>query len=455
MDLCHGPLFREILTFAWPLFCSMLLQLTFTAADHIVVGRFASPLALAAVGSTTSVTNLLVNLFIGISIGANVLAAQYYGAGDKAQLKETVHTAIFISIVGGILIGIFGIAISRPILMMIDTPEDVLPKGILYMRIYFGGMPFIMLYNFGSAILRATGDTKRALYYLTTAGIINVILNLIFVICFHRDADGVATATVISQMVSACLVCRAIARTDEIGGLHFKELKLNRAIFVRIMKLGLPAGLQSTSFSIANIIIQSSINSFGMLAMAGNTAALNIEMLVNTGSTAFHHTAISFTGQLFGGKAFARLKKFIFYCLTLSEFIIVTSALTALYFGPQLMLLFTKDPEVVEWGMQRLRVVFLFYFTHGFMQVFSGTMRGIGRSFAAFIIVLFCACIFRILWILYIFPHYHSLGGLLMCFPASWLLVAIVSGIYLFLLLRKGLENVSRENSLKKMQAKG
>ena len=439
MDMCHGPLLREIIVFAWPLFCSTLLQLTFTSADHIVVGRFASPLALAAVGSTTVVTNLIINFFMGISIGANVLTAHFYGAGEYSRLKDTVNTAMTISVFGGIVMGVLGIAVSRSVLLMINTPMDVLDKGVLYMRIYFGGMPFIMIYNFGSAILRAIGDTKRALYYLTMAGIINFILNLIFVICFHMDADGVATATVISQMFSACLVWRAIANTEEIGGLHIRDLKLNAAIFRQILKLGLPAGFQSISFSIANIFIQSSINSFGSLAMAGNTAALNIEMLVNSGSSSFHHTAISFTGQLYGGKAFARMKKFIYYCIGMSEVVVMTMALTALYFGPQLMLLFTKDPIVVDWGMQRMRVVFVFYFTHGFMQVFSGTMRGIGKSFAAFIIVLICACIFRILWILFIFPHHRTLGGLLFCFPVSWLLVSIVSGIYLAIVFKREL----------------
>ena len=439
MDMCHGPLLREIIVFAWPLFCSTLLQLTFTSADHIVVGRFASPLALAAVGSTTVVTNLIINFFMGISIGANVLTAHFYGAGEYSRLKDTVNTAMTISVFGGIVMGLLGIAVSRPVLLMINTPLDVLDKGVLYMRIYFAGMPFIMIYNFGSAVLRAIGDTKRALYYLTTAGIINFILNLIFVICFHMDADGVATATVISQMFSACLVWRAIANTEEIGGLHVRDLKLDPAILKQIIKLGLPAGFQSVSFSIANIVIQSSINSFGSLAMAGNTAALNIEMLVNSGSSAFHHTAISFTGQLYGGKAFARMKKFIYYCLGMSEVVVMTMALTALYFGPQLMLLFTKDPVVVDWGMQRMRIVFVFYFTHSFMQVFSGTMRGIGKSFAAFIIVLICACVFRILWILFIFPHHRTLGGLLMCFPVSWLLVSAVSGIYLAIVFKREL----------------
>jgi putative MATE family efflux protein len=437
MDMCHGPLFQEILVFALPLFCSTLLQLTFTAADHIVVGRFGSALALAAVGSTHSVTSLLVNLFIGISIGANVLAAHYYGAKNKLQLKRTIHTAICVSVIGGILLGIFGIAISRPVLDLIGTPENVLPKGVLYMRIYFAGMPFIMLYNFGSAILRAMGDTKRALYYLTAAGIINVGLNLLFVIGFHRDVEGVATATVIAQMISAILVYRAIAQTEEIDGLKIRQLKLHSDIFAKIMKLGLPVGLQSTSFALSNILIQSSINSFGWMAMAGNTAAFNIEMLVNTGSSSFHHTAISFAGQLYGGKAFARLRKFLLYCLAISETIIVTSAMTALYFGPLLMRLFTSDAEVIEYGMQRLRVVFVFYFTHGFMQVFSGTMRGIGHSFAAFLIVLFCACLFRIIWVLLVFPHFHTIGGLLMAFPASWSLVAIVSGTYLYFVLRR------------------
>ena len=241
MDMCHGPLLREIIVFAWPLFCSTLLQLTFTSADHIVVGRFASPLALAAVGSTTVVTNLIINFFMGISIGANVLTAHFYGAGEYSRLKDTVNTAMTISVFGGIVMGLLGIAVSRPVLLMINTPLDVLDKGVLYMRIYFAGMPFIMIYNFGSAVLRAIGDTKRALYYLTTAGIINFILNLIFVICFHMDADGVATATVISQMFSACLVWRAIANTEEIGGLHVRDLKLDPAILKQIIKLGLPA----------------------------------------------------------------------------------------------------------------------------------------------------------------------------------------------------------------------
>ncbi len=445
MDMCHGPLLPEILAFAWPLFCSTLLQLTFTSADNIVVGRFASPLALAAVGSTTSGTNLIVNFFMGISIGANVLAAHYYGAGERGKLNRTVHTAMFLSIVGGIIMGLLGIVVAKPVLRLIGTPEEILDKGSLYMRIYFGGMPFIMIYNFGSAVLRAAGDTRRALYYLSTGGVINVILNLIFVICLHMDADGVATATVISQMVSATLVWRAMATTSEIGGLSIRKLWPSRDILKQIMKLGLPAGLQSISFSFANIIIQSSINSFGWLAVAGNTAALNIEMLVNTGSSSFHHTAISFTGQLFGGKAFARMKKFIVYCLVLSEIVIMTMAMTALYFGPQLLLLFTTDQEVIEWGMQRMRVVFVFYFTHGFMQVFSGTMRGIGRSFAAFIIVLFCACIFRIIWILFIFPHHRTLSGLLMCFPVSWLLVSIVSGTYLVVMLKKQLKSESAQ----------
>jgi putative efflux protein, MATE family len=444
MDLCHGPLLREILLFTWPLFCSTLLQLTFTSADHIVVGRFASPLALAAVGSTTVVTGLIVNFFMGISVGANVLAAHFYGAGETSRLKDTVHTAMAISIIGGIVMGLLGIAVSRSVLRLINTPDDVLDKGTLYMRIYFGGLPFIMIYNFGSALLRAFGDTKRALYYLTTAGIINFILNLIFVICFHMDADGVATATVISQMFAAGLVWRAIAKTDEIGGLSFRGLTIKPDIFKQIMKLGLPAGFQSISFAFANILIQSSINSFGALAMAGNTAALNIEMMVNTGSSCFHHTAISFTGQLYGGRAFERMKMFIFYCICLSEAVVMTMALTALYFGPQLMLLFTKEPVVVDWGMQRMRAIFVFYFTHGFMQVFSGTMRGIGKSFAAFIIVLFCACVFRILWILFIFPHFHTLGGLLSCFPASWLLVATVSGIYLKIVFKKELNNMAK-----------
>jgi len=443
MDMCHGPLLREIIVFACPLFCSTLLQLTFTAADHIVVGRFASHLALAAVGATNSITSLIVTFFMGIAVGANVLAAHYYGARQLPQTRDTVHAALAISLGGGFLLAAFGISIARHVLMLLHTPPDVLDKAVLYMRIYFGGMPFIMLYNYGSAVLRAFGDTKRPLFYLTVAGIINVLLNLFFVICLHKDADGVATATVISQSFSAILVWRAIARTEEIGTLRLRHLGLKPAIVGQIIKLGLPAGLQNVSFSLANIFIQASVNSFGAFAVAGNTAAYNIEMLVNAGSTSFHYTAISFAGQLYGGKAFARMKKFIFYCLGLSEAVVMTTAAVTLYFGPQLLRLFTKNAEVVDWGMQRLWAMLLLYCLHSSMQVFSGTMRGLGRSFEAFLIVLLFACVFRILWIVFLFPHYRTLAGLMMCFPASWLLVTIVSGVYLAHLFRTKLREAS------------
>jgi len=307
IDMCNGPLLGKILAFAIPLMLSGILQLLFNAADIVVVGRFAGNEALAAVGSTSSLINLLVNLFIGLSVGANVLVARFFGAGQKRELSEMVHTAIATSLLSGLLLIFVGLFLARPALQLMDTPTDCIEQATLYMQLYFVGMPAMMAYNFGSAILRAVGDTKRPLYYLLFAGVINVVLNLIFVIIFSMGVAGFALATVISQVVSAVLVIRCLILCDADYKLNLKELRIVKDKLIKMAQIGLPAGLQGALFSISNVFIQSSVNSFGSVAMAGNTAAGNIEGFVYTAMNAMHQTAISFTGQNYGALKFKRI----------------------------------------------------------------------------------------------------------------------------------------------------
>ncbi len=307
MDMCTGPLFKKITIFTIPLILSGILQLLFNAVDIVVVGRCAGNESLAAVGSTGSLINLIVNVFIGLSVGANVLVARFYGADHKKDLAEMVHTAILTSIISGFALVVIGIFLAKPALTMMDTPSDVIDQSVLYMRIYFLGMPAMMTYNFGSAILRAVGDTKRPLYFLFMAGVINVLLNLFFVVTLKMAVAGVACATVISQVISALLVLRCLIKSDGIYALRWKDLKIHPDKLLKMVKIGLPAGLQGALFSISNVLIQSSVNSFESIAMAGNTAAVNIEGFVYTAMNAFHQTAVSFTGQNYGKNNFQRI----------------------------------------------------------------------------------------------------------------------------------------------------
>ena len=313
MDMCNGPLLGKILLYSIPLMLSSILQLLFNAADVIVVGRFAGHESLAAVGSTSSLINLLINVFIGLSVGANVLVAQHYGAGRNEQVKETVHTAVAISLVCGTFLIFVGLFLSRPLLVLMGTPENVLDKATLYMRIYFAGMPVLMLYNFGAAVLRAVGDTRRPLFFLVIAGVVNAVLNLFFVICFHMDVAGVALATVISECISALLVCRCLTRTEGSYRLIPSQLRIHPRALKRIAKIGLPAGFQGAVFSISNVLIQSSINSFGSVAMAGSTASANLEGFVYNAMNALYQTNLSFTSQNLGGGKYSRLNRVLWW----------------------------------------------------------------------------------------------------------------------------------------------
>lgn len=440
IDMCNGPLLPKMLLFTIPLILSGVLQLLFNAADVIVVGQFAGNEALAAVGSTSSLTNLLVNLFIGMSVGVNVLVARYYGGKQDGEVSETVHTAIVISVLGGVLLAVIGIVLAKPLLTLMDTPEDVIKHSVLYMRIYFMGMPVMLLYNFGSAVLRAIGDTRRPLFYLSIAGVINVCLNLWFVISLHMGVAGVALATIISQAVSAVLIVRCLIQSEGCFRLYPEKLKISWDKLLRIARIGLPAGIQGSLFSVSNVLIQSSVNSFGSVAMAGNTAASNIEGFVYTAMNAVHQTAVSFTGQNLGGKRFDRISKILAQCLMLVTIIGLVMGNAVVLFGEPLLGLYSSDTEVITYGQKRLLYICTIYCMCGIMDVLVGSIRGLGYAIMPMIVSLLGACAFRVVWIYTIFSWNRTLETLYISYPVSWTLTALVH-LICFIIVKKKLVN--------------
>ncbi len=448
IDMCNGPLLGKLLKFAIPLMLSGILQLLFNAADIVVVGRFAGHQALAAVGSTGALINLLINVFIGLSVGTNVMVANYIGAKQERAVSETVHTSILLSLVcGGILI-FFGVLLAGPLLNLMGTPQDVLEQATLYMQIYFAGMPVIMLYNFGAAILRASGDTQRPLYYLFAAGIINVILNLVFVIVFHMGVAGVALATVLSQCVSAVLVLRCLMHVEAMYRLSLKKLKIHKSRLLLMIRIGLPAGMQGAIFSISNVLIQSSVNSFGSIAMAGNTAASNIEGFVYTAMNAFHQTALSFTSQNFGAHKKERLNKILILCQTLVFLVGFVLGWAAYLFGDKLLLIYSTDPEVIRLGLTRMQIICLTYFACGMMDVMVGSLRGMNYAVLPMVVSLAGACGLRVLWIFTIFQWYRSLTVLYISYPVSWL-ITMLAHLVCFILIRKKMDRGDHVQTIK------
>ena len=432
MDMIHGPLLGNVLLYAFPLMLSGILQLLFNAADVIVVGRFAGPQALAAVGSTGSLTGLLTNLFIGLSIGTNVLVARYYGAQNYESIKETIDTSIITAFFGGVILVLVGLFASRPMLTLMGTPDDVIDLSVLYMQILFAGMPFQMLYNFGAAILRSVGDTRRPLYFLTIAGVVNVVLNLIFVIVFHMSVAGVALATIASHGVSCVLVLRCLIKSDSIISINIKDLKFSVNKMMAMLRIGLPAGFQGIVFSISNMLIQSSVNSFGSTVMAGNTAAQNVESFVYTAMNAFYQTNLSFTSQNYGAKNHKRIDKVLLVCLAL---VVVTGLIIgvgAYLCGDILLGLYTTEPEVIQYGLNRMSVIAVFYFICGIMDVMVGSIRGLGYAVMPMIVSLLGACALRVIWVLTIFQLYHTQFSLYVSYPISWAVTALAHlGCYL------------------------
>lgn len=431
IDMCSGSIFQKMLLFALPLMCSSVLQLLFNAADIIVVGRFAGDNALAAVGSTSSLINLLTNLFVGLSIGANVLVAQYYGAKKEKDLAETVHTAMLISVFSGIILTIIGVVAAKQILTWMSAPPEVLELAVLYLRVYFLGMTSTMIYNFGSAILRAVGDTKRPLYYLLGAGIVNVVLNLIFVICLHWGVAGVAAATSISQTISAVLVVRCLIL--EQGGIHLelKELRIVKDKFIRIVQIGLPAGFQGIVFSLSNVVIQSAINSFGAIVVAGNSAAANIEGFIYMGMNAFYQATISFTSQNYGARQYKRINRILVVGELYAIIVGVVFGNLAVLFGEELLGIYTKSPDAIAAGMVRLSLICAPYALCGMMDVLVGALRGIGYSIMPMIVSLIGACGLRLLWIATVFqiPEYHTQKTIYMSYPITWTITMTVHAI--------------------------
>lgn len=437
MDMCRGPLLRQTLVFAFPLIVSGMLQLLFNAADLIVVGRFASHQALAAVGATGALTHLIINIFIGMSIGANVLVAQNLGEQNRKDTSRTTHTAIMISLVGGTLLAAIGIVLAKPMLRWMDTPPDVLEQATLYMRIYFAGMPLIMLYNFGSAILRALGDTRRPFFFLIISGIINVVLNLFFVLVFHWDVAGVATATVLSQGVAAILILRVLMQLRTACRVKLKTLRIEWKSLRAMMWIGVPAGFQASCFSLSNLVIQSSINLFGSETVAGFTAALTWEVIGFVTAGAIGQTVVSFVGQNTGGKQYHRLRRSIRYCLGLCIGALLAISAVLIVFAEPLLALFNTDPDVIYYGKMRFYISMPLFFTCGMMEVYTSALRGMGRSVIPAAITIFTVCISRIIYITTLWKLFPTLEMLLVLYPATWTLNAVIMAIYLKIVLKK------------------
>lgn len=439
IDMCSGAILGKMLVFALPLMCSSILQLLFNAADIIVVGRFAGDNSLAAVGSNTALINLLTNFFIGLSIGANVLAAHYYGAKQDKDLKETIHTAMLLSVCSGIFLTLVGCIGARRILIWMQTPGDVLGLATQYLRIYFLGMTATMVYNFGSAILRAVGDTRRPLYYLSAAGVVNVVLNLVFVIRFQMDVAGVAIATVISQCISAALIVRCMMREEGNIRLELRSLRIHSEKFVRILKIGLPASFQGIIFSVSNVIIQTSVNSFGAVTVAGNSAAANIEGFVYMAMNAFYQASLSFTSQNVGAAKYERINKILYT----AEFCSVTVGLllgnAAVFWGRELLSMYTASELVMEAGMKRIRVICRTYALCGMMDTIVGSLRGLGYSIVPMFVSLIGACGLRLFWIFTFFrmERFHTATSLYLTYPVSWILTFAAHVICYCIIRRK------------------
>lgn len=436
-DLTTGPLLPKIILFALPLAASGILQLLFNAADVVVVGRFAGSQALAAVGSTTSLVNLLVNMFVGMSVGANVLTARALGANDHTAVKNTVHTSVLLSLIGGVLLAFIGFFFSRPLLELMGSPEDVIDLAALYLRIFFLGMPVNMLYNFGAALLRSVGDTRRPLYCLAFSGCINVILNLIFVIPLHMSVAGVALATIISQALSAVLVTRLLMKEEGPLKLDFKALRLNPAALTQIMRIGIPAGLQGTVFSLSNVVIQSSINSFGSVIVAGNSAAVSIEGFVYVGMNAFQQACVTFTSQNFGARKFQNIRKVLLVCGSCVLIVGTVLGVGATAFGSTLCGFYSEDPAVVAAGVHRLSIICQLYAMCGLMDVLSGSMRGIGYSVMPMVVSLVGSCALRLIWVATVFRMVGTIESLYISYPISWVLTAAAHLLCFIFAMRK------------------
>ena len=436
IDMCRGPILPGLLRLVVPLMISSVLQLLFNAADIIVVGNFASENSLAAVGSTSALVNLMTNLFLGLSTGANVLCARYKGADDSENVSKTIHTSMFLALACGAILTAVGVIFAEPLLLMMETPEEVLPLSALYLRIYFLGSIAMLIYNFGSSVLRSKGDTKRPLYYLAGAGVINVGLNLIFVMVLHMDVAGVALATVISQCVSAILVVVCLMREEDAYRFRFRLLRPSRRILARILQIGLPAGLQGVVFSLSNVVVQSSINSFGPIVMAGSAASASIEGFVWVSMNAFSQGALTFTSQNVGGGKYSRINKIALISCSCAALAGLLFGGLAVVFGRSLLSVYDPRPEILDPGMIRLSIVCGFYFVCGLMDCIVGSIRGMGYAVTPTVVSMVGACGLRILWIATVFQMFHTEAMLYISYPVTWG-VTFIAHLICYILMRR------------------
>ena len=438
IDMCDGPIGRNMLAFAVPLMFSGILQLLFNAADIVVVGNFAGDSSLAAVGATSSVINLLTTFFIGLSVGSNVLVANYIGANKKEDLKKTVHTSISVGLISGVVLTVLGFFLAPVVLEAMKTPEDVLPLAVIYLRTYFTGMTAVMVYNFGAGILRAVGDTKRPLIYLTVAGVANVLLNLVFVVVFKWDVFGVGLATVISQVISALLTVNCLIKENGDLKLNLKELCIDKGKLLRMIQIGLPAGFQGMLFSLANTVIQSSVNSFGTVAVAGNSASANVEGFALTSMNSFHQATISFTSQNMGARKENRLNKILYTGLGYVFTVGMVFAVIYVVFGRGLLGLYTNSDDVVAAGMRRLVIIASSYAICGMMDVVVGSLRGLGYSFVPMSVSVIGICALRLVWLATVFQieKYHTVEMIYYTYPLSWT-VTLVAHFISFAVIRR------------------
>lgn len=469
IDMCTGSILPKLIMFAVPLVLSGFLQLFFNAADMVVVGKFGSENSLAAVGATSSLINLMVNVFMGLSVGANAVVARRYGANDISGIRNAVHTSVFLGIASGVIVMILGMVFAIPLLRIMSTPADVIDLSALYLRIYFIGSPFSMFYNFGSAILRAVGDTKRPLYFLSVAGVVNVILNLIFVIVLGLDVAGVAIATVASQIVSAFFVFLALVKHTGHIRLFPKEIKVHKREFLQIIQIGIPAGIQSSMFSLANMVVQSSINYLGTAVMGACAASSSIEGFVYVGMNCFYQTVLSFVSQNFGKQDFGRIKKIILQSLVLVTLSGITLGIVVMIFHEPLLKLYMPEggnAEMLRYGLQRMTIVIIPYFLCGIMEVFVGALRGMGQSLIPMISSIIGVCGGRLVWILIVFDRFKDTAGvevfgihlaplqiLMLAWPVAWIVTGLLHASVLVYTYKRGVKRIKSLESIKVVKA--
>lgn len=445
MDMTNGNLFKKIVLFSIPLMLTGILQILYNAADLIIVGQFSSePDAIGAVGSTSALINLTVTLFMGLSVGANVLVARYFASNDNDKLSKVIHTSITISAIAGIFVGVFGIIFAKELLILMNNPLDLAVK---YMKIYFIGMPFSLVYNFAAGILRGVGDTKRPMYYLMISGAINVVLNIFFVLAFNMDVDGVALATIISQLISCVLIMRCLMKTKEAYKFSIKKINVSKVEVLEIIKIGLPAGIQSSIFSISNVLIQSSVNLFGPIAINGNSAAQSVGGFVYTAMNAVYHASLAFTGQNVGAKKENNIKKIAIYSYIFVIMVGFSIGGLATLFGNYILRIYTDIQEEIDVGMLRVFYLCLPYFLCGIMDVTVGILRGLGKSLIPMIVSIIGVVGFRVFWIYAVFyqltdfKDYNDLSKLYVSYPISWIITFIVLLIMFIIVYKKRMEN--------------